>query len=197
MGNRAFGRAILTALALVLALAFAPVNAQQKADNSALADDPDFVARDPKYPTTLKYDVPTEFKIRVLDGPDYQLTKHRGHVVFFNVFATWCPPCNEEMPALLGFEAAHTDDTDLVFIDVGEYDDTVRKFRKKYVIPYTIAMDPSQLYFGYIAKQEAFPMTFVFRPDGTLYASWSGAVSRWWFETARRHAIATAATPAP
>jgi thiol-disulfide isomerase/thioredoxin len=141
--------------------------------------------------------VPTEFKIRVLDGPDFQLTQHRGRVVFFNVFATWCPPCNEEMPDLLAFAAAHTDDTDVVGIDVGEYDNTVRAFRKKWHIPYTIAMDPSQRYFGYIAKSGAFPMMFVFRPDGTLFATWAGEQSRDWFETARRQAIATSASPAP
>jgi thiol-disulfide isomerase/thioredoxin len=191
------GWVLAAILLFVTAATSAPVSAQ---DTSGAADDARFVARDPKFGLKLKYDAPTEVKIRVLDAPNYQLTKHLGKVVFFNIFATWCPPCRAEMPALIAFNAAHADDTEIVGIDVGENDDTVRAFRKQFGVPYTIAMDPGQRYFGHIAKTEEYPVTLVIRPDGTLFAAWAGSRPRYWFETARRKAIATsapAASPAP
>jgi thiol-disulfide isomerase/thioredoxin len=44
----------------------------------------------------LPYDRPLEIKMRALDGPDFVLSKFAGAAVWLNVFATWCPPCNNE-----------------------------------------------------------------------------------------------------
>ena len=41
----------------------------------------------------LPYDHPLGLKMRVLDGPDFDLVKYRGNPVWINIFATWCEPC--------------------------------------------------------------------------------------------------------
>ena len=47
-----------------------------------------------------------DFSLPGVDGKNYSLSNQRGRVVLLNFWATWCPPCRKEMPAL---EKIHRD----------------------------------------------------------------------------------------
>jgi thiol-disulfide isomerase/thioredoxin len=121
--------------------------------------------------------------LRTLDGPDFDLLKYRGKAVLLNIFATWCGPCNKEMPALV--EAAETYASrglQVVSVDSRESDDAVRAFRKKYGITTPIAMDVSG---GFTRALEVgaqsgasveYPVTLFIDPNGYLYCVREGGM---------------------
>jgi peroxiredoxin len=44
--------------------------------------------------------VPPDFTVRTLAGESFTLSAMKGRVVLLSFFATWCPSCREELPAL-------------------------------------------------------------------------------------------------
>jgi peroxiredoxin len=82
---------------------------------------------------------------RLMEAPPVSLSGLRGQVVLLNFWATWCKPCEEEMPAMerlyrelgpRGFE--------LVAISVDEESGPVEAFRERLDITFPIALDPDQ-----------------------------------------------------
>jgi thiol-disulfide isomerase/thioredoxin len=41
-----------------------------------------------------------DFTLPTIQGANFRLVEQRGKLVFINFWATWCPPCREEMPAM-------------------------------------------------------------------------------------------------
>lgn len=41
-----------------------------------------------------------DFSARTLDGQPISLSEYQGEVILLNIWATWCPPCREEMPSM-------------------------------------------------------------------------------------------------
>jgi len=90
----------------------------------------------------LPYDRQLEITMRVLDGPDFVLSKYLGFAVWINVFATWCEPCQKEQRFIVDTAAQYRETgLRLIGIDYQEPDNTVRAYRAKYGITYPIAMD--------------------------------------------------------
>ena len=83
-----------------------------------------------------------DFNLPDMDGKRHRLADYRGKVVVLNFWATWCPPCREELPSM---EKAHRllagEDVRIVAINVGEDADTVFTFTADYPMSYDVLLD--------------------------------------------------------
>jgi thiol-disulfide isomerase/thioredoxin len=103
-----------------------------------------------------------------LDGRMVSTAALRGKVVLVNFWATWCPPCREEIPDLIALQAKYKDSLQIIGVaqDSGSPED-VRKFAVAHGMNY-----PSVLSSPEIEKLfpgvYALPTTFILDRDGRL-----------------------------
>jgi len=109
------------------------------------------------------------FEVVTLGGEAFDLESQRGKVVLINFFATWCPPCRDELPHLEKEIWQRFRDRPFALIVVGreEDDDVLRPFAEKYGYTFPIAGDPDRAAFGKYASQYI-PRNVVVGPDGMI-----------------------------
>ena len=128
-------------------------------------------------PAQVNYPAP-ELTLLDVAGNSASFNDYRGQVVLVNLWATWCPPCKAEMPALEGFYREHKDNGFvIVAINDGDPTEDVIQFVEDYGLSFPVWLDPT-----YIATEQAFktlnlPSSFVIDRDGTIVLSWVGGIN--------------------
>lgn len=130
------------------------------------------------------YDVASDHQWRDLDGKIHQLKAYRGKWVIVNYWATWCPPCIEEIPELVMFHEAHKD-SDGVVLGINSEDISrtdLLAFVEDLFVTYPLfqSLPGARTPFGRI---KALPTTFVITPEGEIAARAEGGVTRESIET--------------
>jgi cytochrome c biogenesis protein CcmG, thiol:disulfide interchange protein DsbE len=117
---------------------------------------------------------------RTLAGNGFTLASERGHYVYVNFFASWCPPCQQEEPSLVDFAFRQSRDgghrarmVSVVFNDtVGD----ARRFVADWGVRWPVVPDSE----GAIANRYGVgspPMTFLVNPSGIVVGTWVGPVT--------------------
>lgn len=79
-------------------------------------------------------------------GATLSLASLRGNVIYLNFFATWCPPCNEEAPAIEALARAYrTRGLRVVGVDVLENARKAAEFAREHHLSYPIVVDDGTL----------------------------------------------------
>lgn len=110
-----------------------------------------------------------------LAGKQVDLAQYRGKVVAVNFWATWCPPCRQELPELSRFWQEHRGGCFEV-LGVAEesgHEDLVAMAAR---IPYPILVDERASALDAWGVQ-AYPKTFVIDPEGRVQKVFGGAIS--------------------
>lgn len=129
-----------------------------------------------------------DFALVDLEGRTHTLGSLRGNVVFLNYWATWCPPCREELPSMMRMVAAYSGRPfKLVAVTQDDDRDALDAFLAETGFggdEVLILLDPD----GTIAQSwgtRLLPETYVIDRDGLVVARFMGARD-WNSEPARR-----------
>jgi peroxiredoxin len=115
-----------------------------------------------------------DFTLPVLDGPEQSLSALRGRVVLLNFWATWCKPCEEEMPAMQRLHASLAgDDFALLAVSVDDGDEEVRAFRDRLALTFPILRDPEKRASG-AYQTFRFPESWLIDRNGVVVARYIG-----------------------
>ena len=99
-----------------------------------------------------------DFKIKMTDGREIQLSSLRGKVVMLQFTASWCGVCRKEMPFIesdIWQKHKNNPDFMLIAIDRDEPLETVLKFAETTKITYPIGLDPGADIFAKFAVRDA------------------------------------------
>ena len=126
-----------------------------------------------------KVDFPApELTLTTLAGDEASLSDYRGSVVLVNLWATWCPPCTEEMPTLKAFyEKYHSQGFELIAIDQGETLEAVVPFVKEFALPFPVWLDTGSQA-GIVFKTMNLPSSYVIDRTGQVRLMWIGGISK-------------------
>lgn len=121
---------------------------------------------------------PVQFNLTDLQGKHHTPKSHAGKWLVVNFWATWCPPCQDEIPELVDFHDKHKDkDAVVLGIDFEDVDEkSLREFIEQNFISYPIVRGKpaSHTPFGPIY---GLPTTFLISPQGEIVASRTGGVT--------------------
>ena len=111
-----------------------------------------------------------EYAAVTLDGDSAQLSDLMGQVVLLNVWATWCAPCREEIPALQALYEMHSGDGFQVVgvsVDGRNEREAIRRFAEDFEMTYPIWHDPDDS-FGLTFRTIGVPVTLLVDREGIV-----------------------------
>ncbi len=118
------------------------------------------------------------FSVTDTTGKKHSLAGYKGKWVLVNYWATWCPPCLEEIPDLIALH--ENKKNNLVVIGVAldfRGAKQVMDFAESMLITYPIVLGSSEVV-NQIAPVQGLPTTYLFNPEGKMVAQQVGAVTR-------------------
>lgn len=110
-----------------------------------------------------------DFTVEMVSGEKITLSDLRGKVVLLNFWATWCPPCREELKHVQTEIIDRFKGEEFVFIPVsrGEDKSTVEEFRKSTGYGFPMGLDPEQNIYRLYASNYI-PRNFLIDRDGKI-----------------------------
>lgn len=120
--------------------------------------------------------VTPDFDVPTLDGRTIKLSAYKGKVLVLDFWATWCPPCRQEIPQLVRIaNQLRSKGVEVVGLHIDDQgrssQQQIRKFIQDFDINYTVGMASNDMFIAYLGEEEtAIPQTLVFDRNGKVVA---------------------------
>lgn len=111
----------------------------------------------------------TDFTLPGLDGTPKKLSDYKGKVIFLNFWATWCKPCEDEMPSMQAlYKGLAGQNFEIVAVSVDtEGPEVVRKYAKRFGLTFPILLDRRGKVKD-VYKTTGVPETFIIDQNGII-----------------------------
>ena len=117
-----------------------------------------------------------DFEAPLLDGrTPVTLEQYRGKVVLINFWATWCKPCEEEMPAMERlYQALRADGFELLAVSVDKGAPEVASFRDRMALTFPILLDPDEAVSKGLYQSAGYPESLLIDRNGVVVERYVG-----------------------
>ncbi len=150
--------------AVLLFLLWMPIASwSQTAANDSSPDEQDFV------PLHAGSTAPDFSEKDILGRQTIALSAYKGKVVLLNFWATWCPPCREEIPALIDLQQRHKGALVVIGVSIFSSNSATELFYRDYKINYPVIYGYYEL-MGEYSKVASVPTTFLIDRQGKVVA---------------------------
>lgn len=119
-----------------------------------------------------------DFELEGIDGKSYKLSDYRGQWVVLNYWATWCPPCIEEMPELQKFHDKYSTNQAVVIGVNHEFAELpdLQRFADEHGIAFPLVRSRPDRD-GIDGPVMGLPTTYIIDPKGNIVARQVGLVN--------------------
>jgi peroxiredoxin len=119
---------------------------------------------------------PVDFTLPLLDGTNFTLSQQKGKVVFLNFWATWCPPCRNEMPSMEALHQRFKDrGLDIIAVNLRESKNDVEAFMNQNNLTFSAILD-SRGAIGSGYNVHAIPATYIIDKRGLIVGQLVGSI---------------------
>jgi thiol-disulfide isomerase/thioredoxin len=123
------------------------------------------------------------FILKDTEGKVHALSQYKGKWVIVNYWATWCPPCLEEVPDLVALYDSRKNKDVMVLGVVFDFESVaeVNQYVDDMLMSYPIVLGEDAV-MQQIGSAEVLPTTYIYNPQGTLVKTKRGKVTKQYLE---------------
>jgi peroxiredoxin len=117
-----------------------------------------------------------DFTLENMNGEQVSLSDYHGQKVFLNFWASWCPPCRQEMPDMQKLHEEYGEEVVILAVNVGESKSTAANFMMQNGLSFPVLLDNSKdTARNYLIR--GIPSSYFLDQNGIIKEKAFGAVS--------------------
>jgi len=119
-----------------------------------------------------------DFELQALDGTPTRLSSYKGKPIILNFWASWCEPCENEMPELDKFHNKYTEDVLVMGVNITSQEiseQSVRNFVNELDISFPVLLDTEGVFRQYEVMN--LPTTYFIDSNGKIVDSYYGELT--------------------